>query len=237
MRRSLTALLVVGLFSTTQAAAQTVQDAAAYAALNATPVGALTPMLFAPGTKGEKAFNSIAGRYSHYSETGTNGANSFGGTYYRQAGMNAAVAATAGYLTCSGCDGTFMLGADVQSTLWDNAAAKSSTRMSANVQGSLGWGHTGGTVSSNAISLAVGVPLSISMQQSNKSSFSLFATPGFGWGRLSAAGASESGTRPLVGAGAAWQSAQGWGIHAGYNKVFIQNGGQSIGAGFSYRLQ
>jgi len=238
MRRSLTALLVVGLISvsTHQAAAQSAKDVAAYAALLSTPVGALTPIMVAPGTKGEKPFNSLAGRYSRFSCSGCTASNSFGGTYYRQAGMNAAVAATAAYGTCSGCDGTMMLGADIQSTLWDNAAAKSSTRMSINLQGNLGWGHAGGTTDVSALSLAVGVPLAIAMSQSNKSSFSLFATPGFGWGRLSSGGASESGTRPLVGAGAAWQSVQGWGIHAGFNKVFIQDGGNSIGAGFSYRL-
>jgi hypothetical protein len=239
MRRSLTALLVVGLISisTREAAAQpSASDVAAYAALLSTPVGGLTPIMVAPGTKGEKAFNSLAGRYSHFSCDGCTGSNTFGGTYYRQAGMNAAVAATAAYGTCDGCDGTLMLGADVQSTLWDNAAAKSTTRMSVNLQGNLGWGHAGGTTDANALSVAIGAPLAIAMQQSNKSSFSLFVTPGFGWGRLSSGGASESGTRPIVGAGAAWQAAGGWGIHAGFNKVFIENGGQSIGAGFSYRL-
>jgi len=223
--------------STRDAAAQpSVGDVAAYAALVTTPVGALTPLMFAAGTKGEKASNSLAGRYSHFSCDGCTGSNTFGGTYYRQAGMNAAVAATAAYGTCDGCDGTLMLGADVQSTLWDNAAAKSSTRMSINLQGNLGWGNTGGTTDAQSLSFAVGVPFAIHMAQSNKSSFSLFATPGYGWGRISSGGASESGTRPLVGAGGAWQSAGGWGIHAGFNKVFIENGGQSIGAGFSYKL-
>ena len=122
MRRCLTAVVVVGLFSLTSrdAAAQvSAGDLAAYAALNATPIGALTPIMVSPGTKGEKEFNSFSGRYSHFSQTGGSGSNQFGATFYHQAGMNAAVSGTLGYISpsCTGCDGATILGADVHSTL------------------------------------------------------------------------------------------------------------------------
>lgn len=236
MRRCLTALLVVGLISINNrdAAAQpSTQDVAAYAALLSTPAGGLAPIMVSPGTKGEKAFNSVSGRYSHFSCDGCSGTNAFGGTFYHQAGMNAAVSGTVGYATCEGCDGNLMLGGDIHSTLWNNAASKSSTLASLNLQGSLGYGKAGDV---NALSFAVGVPLAITMQQASKASFSAFVTPGFGWGRLSQTGVSESGTRPIVGAGAAWMAPAGWGIHASFNKVIIEDGGNSIGLGFSYKL-
>ena len=65
MRRCLTAVVVVGLFSinSRDAAAQvSAGDLAAYAALSSTPIGALTPIMVSPGTKGENAFNSFSGR-------------------------------------------------------------------------------------------------------------------------------------------------------------------------------
>jgi hypothetical protein len=90
------------------------------------------------------------------------------------------------------------------------------------------------------LSLAVGVPLAMSFQQASKSRIGLFVTPGFGWGRISASGSgasgSESGTRPLVGAGASWTSATGMGLHLSYQAVVIENGGNNIGLGFSYKM-
>jgi len=246
MRRCLTALLVVGVVSmnTRDAAAQvSAQDLAAYAALNSTPIGALTPVMVSPGTKGEKSFNSFSGRFSHFSPSGGgDGNNQFGATFYHQAGMNAAVSGTVGYLKpgCPAgatCDGVLMLGGDVHSTLWNNAAAKSSTDLNINLQGSLGYGHE---KDFSAMSVAVGIPLGMSIEQASKSRIGFFVTPGFGWGRISASGggasASESGTRPLVGAGASWTAPAGWGLHLGYQAVVIENGGQNIGLGFSWKM-
>jgi hypothetical protein len=240
MRRCLTAILVVGLISTLtprDAAAQpSDKDLVAYAALIGTPVGALSPIMIAPGTKGDKSFNSFAGRYAHYSpQGGGDGNNTFGASFYHKAGMNAAVSGTAAYLTCSGCDGMFMVGADVHSTLWNSTQAKgSTTATSVNLQGSLGYGSQSGT---SALSFVVGVPLAITMDQSNKSRISAFVTPGFGWGRLSDSGASESGTLPLVGAGGSWASAAGWGIHASYQRVIISDvAGNTFGLGFSWQM-
>lgn len=237
MRRCLTALLVVGLVTvnTRDAAAQSAKDVVAYGALMSTPVGALSPIMVSVGTKGEKPFNSLSGRYAHFSpQGGGNGSNSFGGSFFHKAGMNAAVSGTVAYGTCSGCDGTLMLGGDVHSTLWDNAAAKTPTALSINLQGSLGYGHT---TNVSALSLAVGVPFAISMEQSSKARFGLFVTPGYGWGRLSGSGNSESGALPMVGLGGSWMAPEGWGLHVSYNKVFVSNiSGNNMGAGFSWRM-
>ena len=238
MRRCLMAILVVGLFAFAprDAAAQSDKDVAAWLALQSTPIGALTPIMISPGTKGDKSFSSFAGRYTHFApKGGGDGNNVMGASFYRKAGMNAAVSGTAAYLTCSGCDGMFMVGADVHSTLWNSTRAKGSTSAtSVNLQGSLGYGSESGM---NALSFAVGVPLAISIEQASKSRIGMFVTPGFGSGRVSASGASESGTRPMVGAGASFTAAAGWGLHASYQKVLISNvSGNSMGLGFSWNL-
>lgn len=230
MRRCLTALLVVGLISLNNrdAAAQpSAGDVAAFLALGSTPVGALTPIVVS------NAKGAIAGRYSHYSVTGTS-SDVLGGSYYFNAGSTAKAGLTAGYRTCEGCDATMMLGGQVHSKLWNNAAAKSNTALSINLQGDLGWAHA---TDLTMFSAAVGVPFAISVEQASKNSFSAFVTPGFGWGRSALSGFdAESGTRPMIGAGAAWNAAAGYGIHAGFQKIMLEDQGSSIGVGFSWKL-
>ena len=246
MRRSITALFavaaLVSINSRDAAAQPSAQDIAAYGAILGTPAGALTPVLVSPGTKGEKAFNTVTGRFSHFSPSAGDGNNTLGGTFYHQAGMNAAVAGTVAYTQVGcpagfSCDNALMLGGDVHSTLWNNAAAKSNTLASVNLQGSLGWGKAGDV---SALSAVIGVPLAMSMEQTSKAHVGGFITPGFGWGRLSAdvggTSSSESGTRPMIGAGAFWMAPAGWGIHASYSKIFIEDGGNNFGLGFSYNL-
>jgi outer membrane protein with beta-barrel domain len=242
MRRSLTALLVVGLvsFTSRDAAAQpSEKDYAAYAALSATPVGALAPMVVSLGA----STSSFAFNVSHFSPKSGDGDNTIGASYYRKAGSNAVLSGTVGYtqVGCpSGatCDNTIMLGGDVHSRLWDNAAAKSTTNMSINLQGSLGYGKNG---DDNVLSAAIGVPLAISMEQASKARFGAFVRPGFGFGRLSVdvagTSTSESGTRPYVGAGLSWAAPAGWGLHAAYNKVIIEDGGNSFGVGFNWNMK
>jgi hypothetical protein len=232
MRRCLMAILVVGLVSLTSrdAAAQpSEEDYAAYFALTLTPVGSHAPIVHAPGAKGVKSPSSFALRLSHYSQEGTDGTNNLAASYLMPAGSNANVGVTAGYImpSCDDCDGVFNAGADLHSTLWN-----SGTGTSINMQGSLGWAKEDGVT---ALSVALGVPLAYSMTQASKSRVSFFVTPGFGWGRLSE-DESLSGTRPMVGAGAAWQAAGGWGLHASFQKIMIEEGGNTFGVGFSYNM-
>jgi hypothetical protein len=75
------------------------------------------------------------------------------------------------------------------------------------------------------------------MARPNRARVSAFLTPGFGWGKVSQEGvAAESGTRPMIGAGAAWLAASGWGVHASFNKVIVDGGGNAFGLGYSWKL-
>jgi hypothetical protein len=239
MRRCLAAILVVGLAMSVprDAAAQPSEnDIAAYAALISTPVGLLSPIMVSPGTKGEKAFNTVSARYSRFTSDGFD-ANGFGGSIYHQAGVNAAVSGTIGYGVAADCStdcGLMVAGVDLHSTLWNNASAKSTTAMSINFQGSIGYGNASDGTS---MSVAGAFPLGLAVSQTDKSRFSAFVAPGFGWGRMSPeGGTAESGTRPMVGAGAAWLAAAGWGLHASFQKIIIEDGGNSFGLGFSWRM-
>jgi hypothetical protein len=231
--------LVVGLISLNNrdAAAQPdAKDLAAYAALGTTPVAALVPMVVSLGA----ASSSFTANISHFSPKSGDGDNTIGASYFRKAGANAVVAGTVGYtqVGCpsgASCDNTIMLGGDVHSRLWDNSAAKSTTNTSINLQGSLGYGKTGDV---NSLSAAVSFPLAISMEQASKARFGAFVRPGYGWGKLSQTGVSESGMLPFVGAGASWASPAGWGLHASYNRVIISDvAGNSFGVGLNWNLK
>lgn len=226
MRRCLAAILVAGVVSLTarDAAAQpSVKDIVAYTALSATPVGSHVPVMM------PKA-NAVAVRYSHFSAEGSDGTNNIAGSYFMKAGANALVGATLGYIMPAddGEDALFNAGLGVNSTLWSSTAGAG-----IGLAGDFGWASQDGAT---FLSLALGVPLSYSMEQASKSSVSFFVQPGFGWGRISGDAGSESGTRPIVGAGAAWSSASGWGLHASFNKVMIEDGGNTFGLGFTYKM-
>ena len=262
MRRYLIALTAVSVLSVTasHSAAQgnspprgnaTESEIAAYAALLSTPVGALAPLMITPGAKVETKFTAVTGRYSYLSSDGGN-ANSFGASFYHRAGMNAAISGTLGYSTAADCAvdcGTLLVGADVHSTLWNNKTSGTNNRTrganknarglaaatkSVNLQGSLGYGS--GAVA-KYLSVAVGLPVSFSIARSNSARVSAFVTPGFGWGKVSPdGGAAESGTRPMIGAGAAWLATSGWGVHASFNKVIVDGGGNAFGLGYSWKM-
>jgi hypothetical protein len=212
----------------------TVEQAAGYAALLSTPAGALAPMLVSPGTKGENAFSGFSVRFSNFSpKGGGDGTNSLGATWAFKAGSNAAIGATAGYLMpgCTDCDGQFMAGADLNSTLWNSTGGGS-----INLQAALGWGNDSQN-DVTSISGAVGFPFAYSRVAADKSRLSAFLSPGYGWGRMSGGGESMSSGFPTVGVGGGWEAAGGWGLHASFQKVFVSDiSGNTMGLGFSYRM-
>ena len=248
MRRSLTVALAGIALTTSTAIAQdegpSAKDFAAYTAMMFTPIGSFAPMSAGPAKGAEIGRNSVALRVSNYKEKGaTDGVMAIGGSYITKVGTNAVVNGTVGISMpgCTDCESVMMLGADVISPLWAQpATAENNMAITANLQGSLGLGRQGGDVSSTAMSLSVGVPVGIAMEQANKSRISLFLTPGFGFGRLSQSSGgesvSESGTRPFFGLGGEWTSPAGWALHLGIQKVMIDNGPTNLGAGFNYKL-
>jgi hypothetical protein len=243
MRRSITVALAGVAFTTSTALAQTgpsASDFAAWGAMMFTPIGAFAPMSAGPAKGAELGGNRAALRVSNYKMTGEqSGHMTIGGSYVTKVGTNAVVNGTLGYQMDgnTGGENTIMLGADVISPLWAQpATAENNMALTANLQGSLGFGKEGGDNGVTAMSLAVGVPVGMTIEQASKAKISLFLTPGFGFGRLSATGGSESGTRPFFGLGGEWTSPAGWALHLGIQKVMIDNGPTNLGAGFNYKL-
>jgi hypothetical protein len=242
MRRLSAALFVLALLAvnTRDAAAQpTAQDVAAYYALSSTPAGTFTPIMMQRDAV--KGFTTVAGRFGMFSPNAGDGNTSLGASGFFRAGSNALVSGTLGYtmVGCpSGatCDNGMLVGADLLSELW-KSAGNTGTSMNVNSLVSAGWSGFGDV---SFMSAAVSVPLTMTMEQASKARLSFHVTPGFGWGRMaqdiSGTSASESGTRPMFSVGGAWVAPAGWGLHVGYQQVMIDNGGNTIGAGFSWKM-
>jgi hypothetical protein len=228
MMHARAAVLVMTLSVVSQPVfSQSSSDISAHAALLNTPVGALAPMASAPAP-GAAQTHTLSLRVGQYSVTGLD-ATSYGATL-SHAGSRMTHSITAAVRTCAACDKTLMLGLNVRHPL---VRATTGTR-TMGIAASVGAGY-GKADDVSAASLVLGAPISIALDRTNKSRLSAFVTPGLGWGRLSTTGTNESGTRPMIGAGAGWTAPAGWGIHVGYQKIVIEDGGGTAGIAFSIR--
>lgn len=220
------------------ASAQTESDfknAMAYAAINSTPAGALAATSW--GVDAIKSNPTYDLRYGRMSYEGDFSVSTYG------LGASAAFAGgrlggAFGVQNCDGCDNTYMFGADYERSLFQGKVSPSA-QYAIGVQPALGYGRStsqdinGNDVSANALSMAVGVPVSITGGKAWRTS--AYVTPGFGFGRISSEGDSESGTRPMIGAGARVRHVEsGFGALVNLQKVVLDGGKTQLGLGLSW---
>jgi len=228
----LTSVSTLGIAAST-AQAQSVGDVVGYVALSSTPVGAMTPTVSSAMLGRVAKGYEMAGRYGHLAD----GFNTFGVSASMPV-SGFTLGATLGYLspTCpSGttCDGNMMLGLNGETRLGELAisdAKKDPAKITLGLRSDFGWAKPDQVT---ALSLSAGVPVAL-VARSGSMTFAPFITPGFGWGRLSDSGASESGTRFHLGAGVGMINANGWGVSVGMQKVFIEQGKTVFGLNLSY---
>ena len=231
----LTSVSTLGIAAST-AQAQSVGDLAGYIALASTPVGAMVPTVSNAMLGRVAKSYEMAGRYGHLSDNGA-GFNSFGASASMPV-SGFTLGATLGYLSpsCpsgSTCDGNMMLGLNGETRLGELAisdAKKDPSKITFGLRSDFGWAKPDQVT---ALSLSAGVPVTL-VARSGSMTFAPFITPGFGWGRLSDSGASESGTRFHLGAGVGMINANGWGVSVGMQKVFIDQGKSVFGLNVSY---
>ena len=220
-----TLLALTVIASPTRASAQDldVSDIAAYAALNFTPLGGLIPL---PPPLSARRGGAFVARYGNLDLGFNDGSlNNFsvGGDLGAGPGR---LGLTLGYTTCDGCDGNIMFGADYTATLTQNV-------VSIALRPALGFSKpTEG--SGSALSLGVSLPVGVELSGATGPIFIPYIVPGVGYGRISGDGEDESGTRAMLGGGIAVAGRQsGFAVHAGFQKVFIDEGEMTFGLGFS----
>jgi hypothetical protein len=236
----LTSLTSLGVAASAQAQGPSLGDAAAYVALSTTPVGAMTPVVTAAMLGRIPKGYSVSGQYGHLSGDNGTGFNSFGASVSMPV-SGISLGGSLGMVSPSGqgSKSNLMLGANAETNLgaWALGDAKDANLFTMSVRGDFGWANpddgTGTGNSITALSLSAGVPVALVLKNGDMT-FAPFVTPGFGWGRLSANGASESGNRFMMGAGLGVSNRNGWGVSVGMQKVFIDQGKTVFGLNLSY---
>lgn len=236
----LTSLTSLGVAASAQAQGPSVGDAAAYVALSTTPVGAMTPIVTSAMLGRIPKGYSISGQYGHLSGDNGTGFNSFGASVSMPV-SGFSLGGSLGMVSPSatGSKSNLMLGANAETNLgaWALGDGKDANLFTMSVRGDFGWANpddgTGTGNSITALSLSAGVPFALVLK-SGDMTWAPFVTPGFGWGRLSANGASESGNRFMMGAGLGMSHRNGWGFSVGMQKVFIDQGKNVFGLNVSY---
>jgi hypothetical protein len=226
MRTPLSAtLLALTLLATpTTASAQDFGDVAAYIALNFTPLGGLVPLPPPATGAGRSAFVLRYGNLDLGEEDAGSLHNfSIGADFATGRGR---LGLTLGGTTCDGCDGNIMAGLDYTVPLTQNVvsvALRPAFGFSKPLDGD-------GT----ALSLGLSLPLGVEFSGATGPVFIPYIVPGFGFGRISGEADSESGTRAMLGGGFALAGREApFAVHAGFQRVFIDDGEMTFGLGVS----
>lgn len=209
----------------------TAGDWAAYYAINGSTVGALPPL----------ATNTLAGaggigwhlQFGRMNWDDEVSSNAFAGGVDLSVGSGR-LGVTAGYqMTDLGPDvdseNHLMIGTRYSQQL-AGAALNPTSRWAMGLEAELGFAFPEDV---KAMVVAAGLPVKLTFGRNVK--VSPFVTPGVGYGRLSAEGESESGTRFTVGAGLGLGFANGVGVNLGMRKAFIEDGKAQYGLGFTIR--
>lgn len=245
MRSGALVLMSIALAAGAQstAEAQSDGDFAAWAAIMLTPAGAFTPVVVAPAMKDGERLPVFLVRGGTWKLEGGRSNYTFGGTMAAPIFRRATLSATVGYFKpgCDpgvNCDGTLMAGADLEAPVVERVVSQATSRtvLNARLKGSLGYGKFMGGTESNLFSAVASVPLSARRDMTNSGSLSAFISPGIGYGKVSEnLQPSQSGSRPLMGGGVAWTTADGIGLHLGAQRIFLEAGSATLwGAALSF---
>ena len=223
MRTSIPVLAALALGCAVPLPAQSLNSFAAYAALITTPPAALPPVLSSAMLGRPMTSPNVAIRYGRLSGESV-GINAIDARLALPTGARAAYGFGVGYQkpNCSdaGCDGHVMAGAFAEGRLThiDLGTSEDAGRLNIGLNGELGFGKRSEVT---VWSFTAGLPIAL-VAGGPTMKVAPFLTPGFGWGRFSADGDSENGTRFLFGGGVTVQSlTSGVGVTAGFQKVFI----------------
>ena len=205
--------------------AQSDGDAAAYFALTLTPPGAFAP-LATVGRLGEPTSSTLSLRYGRLSYDGDDAIHSVGvgGDFRAGSGV---LGVTGGAVVCSGCDALIMIGVDWTTPLVRRTAA----------DGAYGIGLTtaaGAALPTSdesdgfLLSGSIGVPFSMVAGKPDGLRVIPFITPAIGVGSV-VTDDGATGLRPILGGGIGIVAANGFGVSAGVQKVFIEGGEAVLG--------
>lgn len=217
------------------ARAQSIGDVVAFAALVGTPTAGVSPVARQWMSSVPQTRIGVDAQWGHVSGNGTSINTITGGVTVPIASGRGDIGISAGYFqpSCApaSCDGNFVAGTVVEGRVLQSQMQGATFTLG--LSGRAGFAApSGGTI----WSASAGVPLSLAIGSgASKLQVVPFVTPALGWGRVSGGGASESGSRFMLGGGiGVLSSSSGLGLNVGVQKVFIEGGKTVFGAGFSW---
>jgi hypothetical protein len=220
----------------TPAMAQSEGDVIAYLVLNSTPQGAFVPVVTPTMLDDILTGPELVVRYGRV-DLFEDAANNFALALLLPSGPRVTVSLTAGYWNpdCDGCDGHPMIGAGMDGRI---ATAQLSDVPGA-AQLIVGFGAEFGLAKPEEVTLVsatASLPMSFVLRSTTGLRIAPFLIPGFGFGYVTGAGESDSGTRFMIGGGLGIQSATGFLLNAGFQKVLIEEGRTTIGVNVGFRM-
>lgn len=224
----ITAVVVAGaLVMSSSASAQSEGDFAAYFAISVTPVGALPLMARSTMFDESPAPASFTARYGSQEDLHNFG---IGGDF--RAGRSGRASLTLGVVTCDGCEGTFMVGADFIAPLVRSAVGTGATSPSLTVAINPSVGFSSPMEGDGAaVAAGVGLPIAVAMGEAG-GQVAAFLSPGIAFGQVSGSGESVSGTRPMLGGGIGLRLGKAT-ISGSAQKIFIEEGSVQYGLGIA----
>lgn len=218
----------------TLSAQPSVGDVAAYAALILSPNAGLAPSVTSTMAGVGQTKLAYGLHYGRMSEEGGAFNNLAARGTFGVSNM-ATVSVTAGMRNTSPDAGDSQndlilgIGGDMMVTQRALSEAEGAGKFILGLNADIGYGHGDGA---SATAASVGAPLSLAFNGSGSSKIVPFLTPAFGFGRVSGGGASESGTRFMLGGGLGLhQISNNLSVSAGFQKVFIDGGDMVWGLG------
>lgn len=217
----LLALVVTGSAPLTSAAAQSEKDFAGWVGLITTPVGALPPVI--PTTTG-MAFQA---RYGHWQfASDDDNTSNYGIGLSLGAGRSRATVVL-GYTTTKDCTdcGQMMAGFELHVPLVQGGGTQAGG-IGIALNPAVGYAKTTASDAElSFLSIAVSLPISVSVPLGASARIVPFVSPGAGMGRISGSGESQSGTRMLLGGGVVLADAvPRLQITGSFQKIFIDHG-------------
>ena len=177
-----------------------VDDYVAWVALMTTPVGAFGPSVDDPLASGEESGWGLRARYGHWQfAPNDDNTTNLGVAATFPAGQGS-LSLEVGLTTqkdCSSCD-AYMVGADLQVPLLN-----SENGLAVSLNPEVGYMTPANESGFTAFALAANLPIAYPITAGGTLRIVPFLSPGFGLGRVSGGGESETGARLMFGGGAA----------------------------------
>ena len=230
-------LALVASASTIRAQVAETSDQIAMEALLLTPVGALPHLVRSQRLVDSASFGEVAGRFARYSQGNPSlSFNNLGVTGTLFVRHRVELGATYGYRSCKGCEGLDMGGLDVATSVFHKPATGDiGGDTDIRLRVSAGYGKARSSDVS-ATSLAVGVPIAITLPQAENSLFTLFVEPALAYGTRTINNVSDGGSIYLIAAGANFTFDFGLGLHGEVHRVLMEGSPTQIGVAASWLL-